>query len=669
MPPLRRAAHHLPRWYWAAIPLLAIAAYISTAQMDFLGDDLWLLNEARKSGLILDVFVPKADWYFYRPLGTLFTWQLGWQVWGFNPVPYHLLSVLAHSLVSLVLGLWLAELTGKPALAWLAAAFFAVFPLHVEAVAWLAAQWDLWAALFGLLSLWSFTRWWRKREGKTLYLLSVFFFAAGLFTKESLLPFLPVFAATAWAAGKNPGELFGHGPRAFNWRRLTLALVPFLGVLGLNLGIRLVFLGRIGGYPNARLEYQEFIWSALIDCGRLLLSPINIRALGVATSQVLGVMFTFGLLFGLTLFGRANVRLIALAFTWLLLTLAPVLNLGVNTATLESSRFLYLPSIAYSVIVGAILYSAIRAVRAAGPWRYRVTRTALISGVGLLLVGGVVLSWAQIRPWRAVSVQARVLDAELLRLIPPEQRPRPMRWFVKNRPHFAYGLDVFSLGFGFRRFFNGQGDVPVPEIVESTSDAPVVEQPDDAFVVRFYYDEREDLFHADYLSGVTAGRPPPTGRQVGDNLLLWDFTSCAPEALKEWEVAQARIQCAPGRGLLFVPASVDGQMVNTDLDYDTNEAGTRFVRVRVAAQYDPVEDTGPDASAERSSQWFWTGEQVGFSEERSKRLRLKKDGEQHVYWSFIPADDTGGMLRGLRFDPINAEVNARILWIAVDQVK
>ncbi len=393
----------------------------------------------------------------------------------------------------------------------------------------------------------------------------------------------------------------------------------------------------------------------------------------MAVSEVVGVLFTVGLLVGLTLFGRPLARLLAIVATWLLLTLLPVLNLGVNIANLGSSRFLYLPSIAYSVIIGAILYSAIRAVRPAGSWRPRLARTALVSGVGLLLVAGAVFSWVQIRPWRTVSVQSQVLDAELLRFIPPERRPRPMWWFVKNRPHFPYGVDVFSLGFGFRRFFNGQGDVPFVEMVESTSDVPVVEQANDAFVIRFYHDASEDLFHADYISGVTSARPPPSGLGVGDNLLLWDFTQCAPDVLKEWVVAQAQTECTPGSGLLFKPLSEDGQMTNTALAYDTDEAGSRFVRLRVAVQYDSIEDTGQqasnEASTERSSQWFWTDKGSEWSEERFKSLRLKKDGEPHVYWSFVPIEDTGGLLQGLRFDPVNAELNARVQWIAVDLVK
>ncbi|MDQ6695158.1 MAG: hypothetical protein M3014_12190, partial [Chloroflexota bacterium] len=130
--------------YWLAIPFLALLAYASALRIDLLGDDLWLLNEARNSGVTLQTLVPSHDWVFYRPLGTLFTWQIGWQLWGLNPLPYHLIGLLAHAAASLVLGLWLADITGRRLLGWLAGALFAVFPLHIEALGWTATQWDIW---------------------------------------------------------------------------------------------------------------------------------------------------------------------------------------------------------------------------------------------------------------------------------------------------------------------------------------------------------------------------------------------------------------------------------------------------------------------------------------------------------------------------------------------
>ncbi|HUP27639.1 MAG TPA: hypothetical protein VM409_04325, partial [Chloroflexia bacterium] len=146
-------------WRWALIPVLAVVAYASVLRIGFLADDVGLLQTAQAHTNPFDALVPIPRWYFYRPVGTFLTWEIGWDMWGLNPVPYHLLGLFLHAAVSLVLALWAAELSGKKWLGWLAGALFAVYPLHLEAVGWLSAQWDEWAALFGLLSVLFFTRW------------------------------------------------------------------------------------------------------------------------------------------------------------------------------------------------------------------------------------------------------------------------------------------------------------------------------------------------------------------------------------------------------------------------------------------------------------------------------------------------------------------------------
>src|SRR5947208_2836998 len=141
------------RWYWALLPLLALVAYATVLRVGFLSDDLTFAYRAASGGVDLRLLLPDRSSDFYRAVGELLTWRLGWLLFGYNPLPYHMIGLALHVCASLMLGLWLAEVTGRRSLGWLAGALFAVFPLHLEAVGWVAAQWDEWAALFGLLSL------------------------------------------------------------------------------------------------------------------------------------------------------------------------------------------------------------------------------------------------------------------------------------------------------------------------------------------------------------------------------------------------------------------------------------------------------------------------------------------------------------------------------------
>lgn len=169
-------------WPLAFVPLLAIFAYLPVLTIGFLGDDLVLLSQGADRKWDIQLLLPDPDWFFYRPVGLILTWQLGSHIWGANPFPYHLMSLLLHASVSLALGVWVTEATRKPILALLTGSLFATFPLHVEVAGWVAAQWDAWATLFGLLSLWLFTRWWRIDSAWPLYFLSVLLYGLSLFT-------------------------------------------------------------------------------------------------------------------------------------------------------------------------------------------------------------------------------------------------------------------------------------------------------------------------------------------------------------------------------------------------------------------------------------------------------------------------------------------------------
>jgi hypothetical protein len=67
----RRFHLHWKNWYWALVPLLAIAAYAPALNIGFLSDDLILLYQAKQSGIDPHILVPAPHYYLYRPPGTM----------------------------------------------------------------------------------------------------------------------------------------------------------------------------------------------------------------------------------------------------------------------------------------------------------------------------------------------------------------------------------------------------------------------------------------------------------------------------------------------------------------------------------------------------------------------------------------------------------------------
>ena len=92
---------------------------------------------------------PLGEWY---PLTTL-SHMLDCQLYGLNPAGHHLTNVLLHAASSVLLFLVLLRMTGDlwPS-AWVAAVF-AIHPLHVESVAWVAERRDVLSGLFFMLTL------------------------------------------------------------------------------------------------------------------------------------------------------------------------------------------------------------------------------------------------------------------------------------------------------------------------------------------------------------------------------------------------------------------------------------------------------------------------------------------------------------------------------------
>src|SRR5580704_8223073 len=88
-----------------------------------------------------------------------FTWlslMLDTDVYGGRPGGYHLTNVLLHAANTVLLFLVLAAATGARAKSAAVAALFALHPLHVESVAWVAERKDVLSTLFGLLSLFAY---------------------------------------------------------------------------------------------------------------------------------------------------------------------------------------------------------------------------------------------------------------------------------------------------------------------------------------------------------------------------------------------------------------------------------------------------------------------------------------------------------------------------------
>ena len=119
--------------------------------------------------------------------------MLDCQLFGLNPWGHHLTSLLLHALNAALVFLLFRRMTGALWRSLLVAALFAVDPLRVESVAWIAKRKDMLSAFFGLLTLMVYARYARDNESEIRnsklcnYSLALLFFALGLMSKPMLV--------------------------------------------------------------------------------------------------------------------------------------------------------------------------------------------------------------------------------------------------------------------------------------------------------------------------------------------------------------------------------------------------------------------------------------------------------------------------------------------------
>ncbi|HEY5497636.1 MAG TPA: glycosyltransferase family 39 protein, partial [Syntrophales bacterium] len=183
-------------WICLCIALLTFAVYGQVKDHAFIDfDDYEYITENPhvRSGLTIDNIVWAFTSYHsnnWHPL-TWISHMLDVQIFGLNPAGHHLVNVILHIINSLLLLFLLRRMTGALWPSALAAALFALHPLHVESVAWAAERKDVLSTFFWLLTTWMYIRYTDFPDWKH-YSLVILLFTLGLMAKQMLvtLPFV-----------------------------------------------------------------------------------------------------------------------------------------------------------------------------------------------------------------------------------------------------------------------------------------------------------------------------------------------------------------------------------------------------------------------------------------------------------------------------------------------
>ena len=351
----------------AGLIAIALAAYTNTFGLGLAQDAKVIIsNDTRLQAATADnlkLILMKNYWWplagdgLYRPVTTL-SLLFNYAVLGdgHNAKGYHVVSFLLHAINVWLLYELALLIFRRAGPAFFAAALWAVHPVGVESVTSIVGRADLLAAMAVLGGLLVYVR------GRGVWTLPVLFLVscAGVFAKENAAVLIGLMLL--WDLS------FGEKPR---WRSY-LAVAASLLVL---LVVRQVVLGSLPPYnpqyvdnPLRLASFWTARWTAVRNIGLdlgLVLFPLKLTCdrsfdeMALATfsdSQAwLSLLAVIAILAAAITFRRKD-RVAFWAAGFFGIALLPTSNLLFLAGAAVAERFLYLPSLAFTVMAAALLY-------------------------------------------------------------------------------------------------------------------------------------------------------------------------------------------------------------------------------------------------------------------------------------------------------------------------
>lgn len=386
-----------------AIIVLSLLVYWNSLNNDFVNmDDLDLIvrNPYLKTlsfQNIKDIFTPGVAGA-YQPVRIL-SYALDYHFWKLNPIGYHITNIFCHACNTLLVYLiayilaenrrWKIENDKLPTAncqllivyACIASLFFAIHPVHVEAVTWLSGRRDVLSSALALLSFYCFLQFLSSKsplegsrgvspleggQGGVLptalfYVLSLLLFALGLLTKSSVvvLPILLILYDVCFLfplLRLSPGQVLQR-----KWRRM-LSYIPFC-LVDLVFIIVFVSLSHASGVAKAAYHggsayttfltmlrvFAEYVYMLFVPRNLSLTYGIRPVLSGWNASFLIAVA-VLAIVVVLTILAWKRAKLVFFGVCWFFIGLLPVSNL-IPIGIVKADRYLYLPSVGFCLVL------------------------------------------------------------------------------------------------------------------------------------------------------------------------------------------------------------------------------------------------------------------------------------------------------------------------------
>jgi hypothetical protein len=425
------------RLIYLGLILATLAAYWPVAHFKLLYYDDWtyiIENPCVRQGFTLW----STMWAFqsvvlgnWHPI-TWLSLMLDVQLFGCKDAAFHLVNLLFHVLNTLLVFRLLRRMTAPMWTSAIAAALFALHPLHVESVAWVAERKDMLSTFFGLLSLLAYLRYAEKkaasgaggrkagsgdapqasRPWRRDYILAMVFLLLGLMSKPMLVTWpcvmllLDFWPLGRLSLGRSPGRMGAQGSQnrpPTPIRSLVYEKIPFFGLTVAICVITMVAQRLAGAMPaSSQVSVSAMVDNALVSYLRYLgkvfwphpLAAYYPYELDWPDWAVGGSVIVLALVTAGAVWQRNRRPYLRFGWLWFVGTLVPVIGLVQVGSQSMADRYMYIPSIGLFL---ALVWGA-RDLMAAWPERARrvVTVTAAVGVLG----GCLAATLLQLRYWK-----------------------------------------------------------------------------------------------------------------------------------------------------------------------------------------------------------------------------------------------------------------------------